>query len=594
MSQTKQILIYLLIALLLLQVLCKRKKKPVKRFHWKHMNVDIEILDNGDARITEHHSIYFIDYFTFGFRTIPLNAYGNNDGIEGVSVSQGDTVYKQIPTKEPFTFEVIQSDSEMKLYWYFPQTTGEHQVQVSYTVKRPVRIDSKQCEFFWKAIPPDHAEIIQKSKVSVKLPIGINPNYVDVYVARNDYEFKNRGGKIIRDGDTTIFDLPSPLHAYEVLEVRMQFYSPIMSRMNYPNWQATEHKGHFISLFLFVIAVCLPFIPAYLYFFVYVDPRVNPNVETQNPETIPVIPPGLAGVLFKNGASIEHVLATLVNLAKKRYLQIIDNGIGWFFKQSENPPPLTSLEPHEAQVYHQLFKYGPYISLESLQYKFVNDLGTINDAFYQDLLAGQFTHQSIGSLKKKLILGGILLGFSGFISLCVFGTDSIIFGYPLISLHYLSGAAIICGAQLLFMGGLGLFSVRTPKGVMYYKHLHSFKKYLERIIAGRVLLNDRSLYEAYLPYSIAFGLTKYYRNYWTVYETQTYYIGPSWYHRTYDHTSSSNIQHTRGLSFSERLNLMLNSTSKVMTTKPSSSSGSSRSSGSRSSSSGGGGSVGFG
>ncbi|MEZ4518330.1 MAG: hypothetical protein R3C44_16415 [Chloroflexota bacterium] len=60
-----------------------------KSFNWEDWNIDISVLENGDFQITETQTLYFSGApYTFGYRSIPTGAAGQNDGISNVSVRQ--------------------------------------------------------------------------------------------------------------------------------------------------------------------------------------------------------------------------------------------------------------------------------------------------------------------------------------------------------------------------------------------------------------------------------------------------------------------------------------------------------------------------
>ena len=103
--------LFLLTALLL----APAAEAQSKQFYWERFDVDVEVLENGDLIVTENQTLSFSGApFTAGFRSIPVDRNGNNDGIDGVEVIEGDRVYEQNSSERPGTFTVVDRGGEVR------------------------------------------------------------------------------------------------------------------------------------------------------------------------------------------------------------------------------------------------------------------------------------------------------------------------------------------------------------------------------------------------------------------------------------------------------------------------------------------------
>ena len=130
--------LFLLTALLL----APAAEAQSKQFYWERFDVDVEVLENGDLIVTENQTLSFSGApFTAGFRSIPVDRNGNNDGIDGVEVIEGDRIYEQNSSERPGTFTVVDRGGEVEITWFFEPALGSHRYTLRYHVRGAVRTE---------------------------------------------------------------------------------------------------------------------------------------------------------------------------------------------------------------------------------------------------------------------------------------------------------------------------------------------------------------------------------------------------------------------------------------------------------------------
>ncbi len=128
---------------------------------WSQFDVAIQLLTDGKLSITETQVIDFEEGpFTAGSRNIPL---GKVDGISNVRVSEivGEQKlpYKEVSSfdREPGTYKVTETSSELLINWGFnPTTDASRTFEITYLVEGAVRNypneDPANQQIWWTAI----------------------------------------------------------------------------------------------------------------------------------------------------------------------------------------------------------------------------------------------------------------------------------------------------------------------------------------------------------------------------------------------------------------------------------------------------------
>eukprot|EP01080_Neovahlkampfia_damariscottae_P005785 gene5785-9606_t len=533
--------------------------------------------------VKERQVLNFMETFTHGYRTIPLHVHGKNDGIENLKVKEikkeGTIEYASSKTKNPNYYYTSSSwNSEFSIYWYFPQTSGVHEYEFSYTVKRAIRRNEHSKELYWKLIPKDHPRMIKTFTSTINFEDKETKiELSEAFVNGDQNIFKQRSGFIQKIGKNTIEMKTLALFVNDYVEVKLIYDSKF--DIEEPQWMIKETHSRFLDFYFFIFSFIYLIIPAVLKFIIYRDNDISNYSTFFDESELPSdLPPALASTLLLNYGTEKDAIATLVNLCRKGYLKIEDTGNDWIFQKVKS---FSTLSEHEHQVVMAVFiSSDNRVSLSSLNQKFYQQMNNIYDRFYSELKSLRMIHTYPDKIIFNLIVVGILFPVSSiFINII---QSFLGFNINMTSMIGLSFVGLIL---LMVMCYYRSFSIRTVSGSIEAKKWSSFKNYLKDVSNGKKNI-DKSIYESYLPFAIAFGITGFTARWNEMFYDPQMEIStaPHWYYYTgsRDYTDSN---------FRDRFDIMCETSHKTFTSAPPSKSSSSSSSGGGS---GGGGSMGFG
>ena len=127
MQKQSRSLIVVAAVFLLMLLVAQPGSAQVKQFIWRNWDSDITLQEDGQLQVEETHSLEFSgEPFTYGFRTIQTGSAGGNDGLRDISVREGDIIYTQSTSGDPYTFTVSDDGDEVTIRWYFLPALGQH------------------------------------------------------------------------------------------------------------------------------------------------------------------------------------------------------------------------------------------------------------------------------------------------------------------------------------------------------------------------------------------------------------------------------------------------------------------------------------
>ena len=603
----------------------------LKSFYWERFDVDMTLLENGDIRVKETQTLVFSgDSFTFGYATIYTGSKGNNDAITDISVSENGIFYTESASQSPGTFDVSYASDEVSIDWYFDPALGERTYVFEYTIKGGIIVGTSEQgdgdQIFWKAIPQDIPGRVFNSTVTINLPEGVRPQQ---YTGTTDYLVEgNLNGDtskvltgVSENGRIVTYQLAEPMTTGDTFEVRVQFPHGIL-QIPVPDWQQAMQRADVFNLGFIVVALLLtlggPLGVLVLWYTRGRDPQLSVVVPEYLTEPPSDLPPAIAGTLIDEKADMRDILSTLVDLASRGYLTILEEPRDHIFTRTEKT---DGLRPFETQFIKDIFRGNEEIKLTDLRYKFASKLPKLRNMLYEELVSNSFVERSPQSVRSRYsFLGWGMLG----ISVMSFCGLPVAFGGEAAAIVCIPFALGLTGIIMLFVARV--MPAKTAKGAEEAEKWEAFKKYLQNIERYTNVKEAGDIFEKYLGYATAFGLDRSWILKFSKVETTPI---PGWYYPTHHgyprpgmprptgggasipteggsstptlETLSGGV--TGGLeSMSKGLTRMLNSSSTILRstyTAPSSSSGSSGSfsggfSGGGSFSSGGGGSRGFG
>lgn len=224
-------------------------------FHWNHINVEIDVQNNGDMLVTENQEYEFSKNSTNQrYRYIPLSKIGS---INDVTVSEKNQI---IPSQTGI------KNNQFWISWQHQLKAPEiHTFILKYRVVGGLKVDPQNTQVYWKAIFADRQAIVKKAAIQVHLPEILAGKVTDFRGLGVSNDFR----KV--DDRTFAFSAKQALQPGEELEVQVTFPSQILQLATFSQPQiiaTTPDTGAFslmvlLAPLLFAVLIVVMFVVIY-------------------------------------------------------------------------------------------------------------------------------------------------------------------------------------------------------------------------------------------------------------------------------------------------------------------------------------------
>lgn len=493
---------------------------------WEEFNVDIEVKPDGTFDVDEHQTIRFTDgSFSVGFRELPIR---NFRYVDQWALVDGDgNVFRQAQGgEELYTFTVVERGGSYIIEWFFPPTANASRTfTLSYTVHDGLRYYDGGDQLWWKAIYPDRSFPVLDGQVRVVVPEGATIQQWSAYI--NEADARGSAVAELVGSQAILYSLERRLQPGEEFEVRVEFTPDVVDGAP-QSWQAAadaqaeeraaaqavrDRWGPIATLGLCALGLLFTFGgPAGLYALWYRIGRDKPvdQVAEYLPEPPTPLAPGLAGTLLDEQVDMEDIVATLVDLARRKAISITEDKEESFlrmrhdfiYRRERDDVPLLG---YEQKLLDGLFGSKDEVRLSDLKNKFYTKIDGIKKAMYDEVVRQGLFPSSPETVRTQFgCLGGavlILAVAAGVVLLGLFApfTD---FGFaPGVGLA-VTAIALIAFARYM--------PRKTDRGSEEAARWRAFRTYLSNIDRYSDLEAQKEIWDRYLPYAIAFGIEKQY------------------------------------------------------------------------------------
>lgn len=509
----------LLVYLLLMAALIPRAAAQAQSLYAKCYDVDITVLTNGDMRIIERQEIVFVTgTFRQGYAVIPTD---RTEGISDVNVIADGIPYIRGNGERAGTYSIENETNQVVILWGFePASRSTHVYEIHYTVHGGLRHYPEYAEVWWKAIPPEHAYDIRHATFQIHLP----PGSTILADPETGYDYAGMEPAIgtvelSEDRLGVTFTTDRIISPDEEIEIRARF-EPGSVPARAPAWQAAfdeqlkwSELRPTVNLALGLVGAVLtiggPLLVLALWYTFGRDPAVG-LVADQVSSPPSSTAPGVVGTLIDEEANLQDIIATLVDLARRGYLLILEqsqgeSSIASDFVFSRTEKPADDLRPHERFLIDQFFSQMGARPLSNLRHKFDSALPVLQTSLYAALVREGFVRANPEAVRGRYTLAGwvvILLALAG-----------AIFSVVLVPSLYADRLFLLAPFMGVGISGLALIAAaphmphKTRKGALEAAKWRAFKRYLEQLDKYE-LDQARARFDEYLPYAVAFGLEK--------------------------------------------------------------------------------------
>jgi uncharacterized membrane protein len=487
-----------------------------KTLRWMRWDTDVVVNNDGTMSVEENYEIEFIGGdFTFGFRSINISRF---ESIVDVVVSDESAVYEESRSEAPRTYYVNKDSSEYVIYWFYPATRdATRRFTITYTVLGGVAVDETiGDEAFWSAVGVNHDYAVESAVVNFQVPPGA---VIDTSI--EPYRFGVDAPYEISSDLTRVTYHAENIPANKEFEVGVRFSHGYVPNVK-PTWQAAYERerikqarkakwGPILNLAAGSLAILFlvgGLVGVYLLWsLVGRDPKVEgiPSHLSSPPSDLP---PGLAGTLVDEKADLQDIIATLVDLARRGAIDMVETEKGFLGIKTSSEVEFHlrtdysgTMREYEATFLRELFGGRDTIETSDLREKFYSKIPVIQKQLYREAVK-----EGLFPASPKAVRGRYLgLGIAGFVLSAGFGmiiaaalSDLVSMALcPFMSLGMVSFVLILIS---------GVMPAKTRKGAEEAKKWEAFKKYLEDVEQYVDVETVTDQFDEYLPYAVAFGL----------------------------------------------------------------------------------------
>jgi uncharacterized membrane protein YgcG len=490
-------------------------------------NATIEVIEKivYDFGTAERHGI---------FRTIPYSYQAGSEtytaDISSVTVAD--------ERGQPQPFNESRGNGELTLKIGDPNTTvtGRRTYVITYVVDGPFLYFDDNDEFYWN-VTGSWPTGIASSSVLVDLPRGAKVLAASCYQgprgATTTCDHDERLVSSERAGYTASAGYLAP---GEGLTVAVAFPKGVIATRAKP-WerQATTDPWTYLPLGLPVVTFVAMFA---LWYTRGRDPEGRGTIVTEF-EPPDDLPPSIAGVVYNERLEPRELSSEIVRLAVEGYLKIhrletttllVFHTVDYLLERVETGT--TPADPIGALMLENLFQTsfagtaevnGATVQgtlLSKMQHKFMEEKKALEERVYAETTTRKYFLARPDKVRTMYIGIGIALVVAGII-VATFGAAGQLLSY--------AGVGIALSGVLVALWG-NWMPVKTREGVLMRERLEGFKRYLSVAEKDRITYHnapERSpeVFEAFLPYAMAFGVEKA----WAKYFEDLYTSEPEWY-----------------------------------------------------------------
>ena len=450
----------------------------------------ITIQADGRFEVTEKIVYDFANVARHGiYRTIPVlktNTEGKKFVVGFLRFAVLDDAGKQYQVKTTKTDESVSlriGDPDRTM-------TGVHPYFINYMVEGGLTYFSDHDELYWNVTGNDWEIPIDKASVSIALPTDISLQDVTITCFTGVYGSSGHNCKTSYAKGVARVSTTQRLDPREGLTVAVLFPKDVVAvlepKVYVPFWETLT--GKILLAVIIIVAILWYFVlPIYIpvkWWRHGRDPKAPMGVATawfDPPKTKDgrSLTPGETGTLVDEKADMQDITATIVDLARRGYIRILEPKKGEFsLEKISKSVKGETLRDHEETLMDGVFKSGDLISLKTEN--FADTVSKAKNNLYDAVVAAEFF---VRNPQTTRTLYGVL-------SAVALATGN----FPLVL------SSLIFGLKM---------PVKTILGVSQASIGKSLKNFLtsqERQLTFQA--KNQLFFEKLLPFAIAFGVEK--------------------------------------------------------------------------------------
>ncbi len=514
---------FLLAALLLLAA-------PSFARSWKisHFDARYTVADDGAVLVEEEIHPSFEGTYNGIDRYIPVE-YPGPDGTAYKLFLKVDSVTDETGQKirfEQSTRAERTSDGSvhqfLALRIYAGGTDTERTVRITYRASNAVRFFKDHDEFYWNVTGNDWRVPIDSASAFVALPSAAT-GQLKAQAFTGAFGAREKDATTAIEGSNITFESSDSLPPRSGLTIDVYIPKGILKEPSwftrYVVWFIGGNPGALLPVWAFAVMFGLWWWKGR-----EPDPGISVAPMYEPPKGLT---PAEAGTLLADDIEARDITSTLIDLAVKGYLKIIETeDKALFIKHKDYILRLMkprqeweSLAAHELEVLNNIFPEvtAEETTLSSLKNRFYIALPSIRQEI-MDALKSKDLYSTDPESAKGLALVGVLVIALPFLWLQLTGA------IRLENSLTVSAVSVLLTVLIVFLFGRHL-SAKTVRGARTRVECLGFKEFMTRVDGDRIKRMPPDTFEKFLPYAMAFGVEQHWAKAFQGLLTEP----PSWY-----------------------------------------------------------------
>ena len=422
--------------------------------------------------------------------------------VDSVTDESGQKIKFEKSTRNERTSDgAVHSFLALKIY--AGGTDTERTVRISYRTSNAVRYFPDHDEFYWNTTGNDWKVPIEEASAFVALPSAA-AGQLRAQAFTGIFGSRTEDATVRIDGSYVSFESAHPLSPRSGLTIDVWIPKGVLAQPSWFTrnvvWFLAGNPGILLPFWSFVVMLAI-------WWWKGRDPDPGLSVAPMY-EPPKGLTPAEAGLLLDDTIESRDITSTLIDLAVKGYLQIVEvDDKGLFF--SHNDYKLRLMKPrqqweglaaHEREVLNNIFPEvtAQETSLSSLKNRFYIALPSIRREILDALATKQF-YATDPESAKGLVLVGLLVIVLPFLWLEMTGNIHLLNSVPVLVVGGLLSTAIV-----LFFGRI--MAAPSVRGARTRVACLGFKEFMSRVDGDRIRRMPPDTFEKFLPYAMAFGV----------------------------------------------------------------------------------------
>ncbi len=449
----------------------------------------LDIQSDGALQVKEQIEYDFGSAYRHGiYRTIPFTKV-NSKGQTYVMNIGGFSVADQASV--PYTYDVSteQQSKKIKIGDADKTITGPHTYAISYTVGGALTYFSDHDELYWNVTGDQWAYPIKDATAEISLPSNVAPSDIRMSCFVGHSGSKEASCSTSYDHGIAKITSNRPLAPNEQLTIVFGFPKNIVGVL-----EPTLYVSFWDTLVGKIVLILLVVLSALWYVVLPISIPITWWKHGRDPKSVmgaasawfdapktkdgKPLTPGETGTLVDEKADMRDITATIVHLAQRGFIQIIEAEKGSFTLKKLQPKEPSELRTHEKRLYNDIFGALDVVNLKTANLAIVVEQAKKD--LYDMVVIDGFFEKNPQSVRN------------GYIALAVLG--------------------LVTGNFPLLLSSL-LFGLQMPVKTVYGSETAAIAQSLKNFLTSQqrqlaFQAKNQMMFEKLLPYAVAFGVEK--------------------------------------------------------------------------------------